>query len=40
MKPEKGPKGTTHTPSIFAGVGTFKDLIKIYTEKLRMQLLL
>ena len=40
MKPEKGPKGTTHTPSIFADVGTFEDIIINYTEKLRLQLLL
>jgi|GEM_PF-3575046 len=40
MKPEKGPKGTTHTLLIFASVGTFEDIITNYTEKLRMKLLL
>ncbi len=40
MKPEKGPKGTTHTLLIFAGEGTFEGIITNYTEKLRLQLLL
>ena len=39
MKPEKGPKGTTHTLLIFASVGTCEGIITNYTEKLRLQLL-